>query len=187
MTELPDDGDAFDSDSELSKSGLILAVQILDDSYKRQVDQIRSLQTRAGVGLGILVATTSGLLVRFFKVLPKLPTTEQQICIFPAIIGACLFVYAVFSFTDAFFNESLPDVYDEDALLNSENGLWLSTVKDLQVNRLDWLNIAIKELSSIADSRVRGLRHGVIAALSGILIFITMELFIRYANPSLVF
>lgn len=176
-----------DFDSDTSKSALNLSVQILDDSYKRLTEQVRSLQTRSGVGLGILVASTPGLLARFSKFFPLLETAEQQRYVFFAILGAAFLIFAAMGFTDAFLNESLPDVYDDKALLDSENGLWLSNVQDLQVNRLEWLSVAISELTAIASSRIWGLRFGVVSTLVGVAIFIVMEVFVRYAHPNLVF
>ncbi len=157
--------------------GIDSTVEALTKGYDLLTEQIKSLQNRCGVGLGVMVAASPSGLFRFLRIMPEFLDRGWWWMYGIGVAGMILFIIGTISFLRGFFIDSLYLPYDKDDLIRH---VWKQSYAEAQLYRLSFLNTALDGLDSAATEKRNQLRNGIGFVIAGVLVFLIIELF-RYA------
>lgn len=165
----------MDTNQDVDGSGIEPTIEALTKGYDLLTGQIKSLQSRCGVGLGVLVAASPSAVFRFLRVMPSFLEYGWTWTYFIGFAGLVAFGFAIYFFLRGFFIDRLYLPYSKDYLVDS----WQQGEHVIQLYRLSAMNTALDGLDSAAEEKRNQLRKGIISVIVGVLVFLGIEV-LRY-------
>jgi hypothetical protein len=161
--------------SDFDPSGLDPTIEVMTKGYDLLTEQIKSLQNRCGVGLGIMVAASPSGVFRFLRIMPDFLERGWRWAYIIGAVGIILFALATFFFLRGFFVDKLYLPYDKEDLTH----IWQEGEEEVKRYRLSSLSSALDGLDSAATEKRNQLMKGIVFVIFGVLVFLAIEI-LRY-------